>query len=112
MNQQLNFQQSFKDSFILIRSKLLGVHCLLQLPPLKNHWCCCSDKQRTLQSGKIGVVLVEPIQGEGGIYSATKAFLQALRTTCHSAGSLFVFDEMNKHNSTLMQYRYYWEKIF
>ncbi|CAI9780441.1 unnamed protein product [Fraxinus pennsylvanica] len=31
---------------------------------------------------KIAAVFVEPIQGEGGIYSATKEFLQSLRTAC------------------------------
>ncbi|XP_031103789.1 acetylornithine aminotransferase, mitochondrial [Ipomoea triloba] len=47
-----------------------------------------------IQSGKIAAVFVEPIQGEGGIYSATKEFLQALRTSCDNAGSLLVFDEV------------------
>lgn len=47
-----------------------------------------------IQSGKIAAVFVEPIQGEGGIYSATKDFLQSLRTACDSAGSLLVFDEV------------------
>ncbi|CAH9086995.1 unnamed protein product [Cuscuta epithymum] len=47
-----------------------------------------------IQSGRIAAVFVEPIQGEGGIYSATKEFLQALRTSCDSSGSLLVFDEV------------------
>nr|GMD42987.1 acetylornithine aminotransferase, mitochondrial [Ipomoea batatas] len=47
-----------------------------------------------IQSGKIAAIFVEPIQGEGGIYSATKEFLQALRTSCDNAGSLLVFDEV------------------
>ncbi|KAJ8755513.1 hypothetical protein K2173_019311 [Erythroxylum novogranatense] len=44
--------------------------------------------------GKIAAVFVEPIQGEGGIYSATKEFLQSLRSTCDEAGALLVFDEV------------------
>ncbi|XVF24712.1 hypothetical protein REPUB_Repub13aG0151000 [Reevesia pubescens] len=47
-----------------------------------------------IQHGKIAAVFVEPIQGEGGIYSATKEFLQALRKACDDAGSLLVFDEV------------------
>ncbi|EOA35138.1 hypothetical protein CARUB_v10020266mg [Capsella rubella] len=47
-----------------------------------------------IRSGKIAAVFVEPIQGEGGIYSATKEFLQSLRTACDAAGSLLVFDEV------------------
>ncbi|KAL0441677.1 UNVERIFIED_CONTAM: Acetylornithine aminotransferase, chloroplastic/mitochondrial [Sesamum radiatum] len=46
-----------------------------------------------IQSGKVAAVFVEPIQGEGGVYSATKEFLQSLRTACDDAGCLLVFDE-------------------
>ncbi|EOY25975.1 Acetylornithine aminotransferase, mitochondrial [Theobroma cacao] len=47
-----------------------------------------------IQQGKIAAVFVEPIQGEGGIYSAKKEFLQALRKACDDAGCLLVFDEV------------------
>ncbi|KAK7256229.1 hypothetical protein RIF29_29668 [Crotalaria pallida] len=47
-----------------------------------------------IQQGKIAAVFVEPIQGEGGIYSATKEFLQSLRSACNDAGALLVFDEI------------------
>lgn len=47
-----------------------------------------------IKSGKIAAVFVEPIQGEGGIYSATKEFLQSVRTACDNAGCLLVFDEV------------------
>ncbi|KAK1407067.1 hypothetical protein QVD17_38678 [Tagetes erecta] len=50
--------------------------------------------QDLISSGKIAAVFVEPIQGEGGIYSATKDFLKALRIACDKAGSLLVFDEV------------------
>ncbi|KAF7148004.1 hypothetical protein RHSIM_Rhsim03G0186600 [Rhododendron simsii] len=46
-----------------------------------------------IRTGKIAAVFVEPIQGEGGIYTATKEFLQALRSACDDAGSLLVYDE-------------------
>ncbi|KAL7152571.1 hypothetical protein ABFS83_04G106600 [Erythranthe nasuta] len=47
-----------------------------------------------IRSGNIAAVFVEPIQGEGGVYSATKEFLQALRTACDDVGCLLVFDEV------------------
>lgn len=39
-------------------------------------------------------VLVEPIQGEGGINPATPEFLQKLRQLCDERGALLVFDEV------------------
>ncbi|GAV70921.1 Aminotran_3 domain-containing protein [Cephalotus follicularis] len=47
-----------------------------------------------IQRGNFAAVFVEPVQGEGGIYSATKEFLQSLRTACDDAGTLLVFDEV------------------
>lgn len=52
------------------------------------------EAQKAIQPGKTAAVFVEPIQGEGGIYSATKDFLQLLRTVCDDAGALLVFDEV------------------
>ncbi|KAL5230618.1 hypothetical protein ABZP36_029394 [Zizania latifolia] len=52
------------------------------------------DAKNVIQSGKISAVFVEPVQGEGGIHSATKEFLQGLRDACDDAGSLLVFDEV------------------
>ncbi|GAA6020998.1 hypothetical protein JCM8202_003811 [Rhodotorula sphaerocarpa] len=39
-------------------------------------------------------VLVEPIQGEGGILEASEDFLRALRRRCDQVGALLVFDEI------------------
>lgn len=39
-------------------------------------------------------VLVEPIQGEGGVNPAPAGFLQALRRLCDDAGALLVVDEV------------------
>ena len=38
--------------------------------------------------------LVEPVQGEGGIYSASNEYLQAARRICDEKGALLVFDEV------------------
>ncbi|KAL5732179.1 acetylornithine transaminase [Ranunculus cassubicifolius] len=50
--------------------------------------------KKAIQRGKTAAVFVEPIQGEGGIYSATKEFLQSLRSACDDVGALLVFDEV------------------
>lgn len=39
-------------------------------------------------------VLVEPIQGEGGVKPADPAFLEGLRKLCDQAGILLIFDEV------------------
>lgn len=39
-------------------------------------------------------IMVEPIQGEGGVYPATKEFLQGLRDLCDEKGMLLLYDEV------------------
>lgn len=39
-------------------------------------------------------ILVEPVQGEGGVYPATREFLQGLRDLCDHYGLLLIFDEV------------------
>ena len=39
-------------------------------------------------------VIVEPIQGEGGVNPATPGFLQALRAACNAHNALLIFDEV------------------
>lgn len=39
-------------------------------------------------------VLIEPIQGEGGVHPASTEFLQAARSLCDEAGALLIFDEV------------------
>nr|WP_272212876.1 aspartate aminotransferase family protein [Marinicella sp. W31]MDC2878799.1 aspartate aminotransferase family protein [Marinicella sp. W31] len=39
-------------------------------------------------------LMIEPIQGEGGVRTVDKAFLQALRALCDEQGLLLIFDEV------------------
>lgn len=50
--------------------------------------------KKAVQPGKTAAIFVEPVQGEGGIYSATRDFLKELRTLCDAVGALLVFDEV------------------
>ncbi|KAL8810782.1 MAG: hypothetical protein Q9223_007679 [Gallowayella weberi] len=39
-------------------------------------------------------VIIEPIQGEGGVNVATPSFLQALRDRCNEVGAVLIYDEI------------------
>ena len=43
---------------------------------------------------KTAAVMVEPVQGEGGIRTATPEFLKGLSSLCRERGALLVFDEI------------------
>ncbi|KDE09241.1 hypothetical protein MVLG_00561 [Microbotryum lychnidis-dioicae p1A1 Lamole] len=49
---------------------------------------------QTVINEKTCGVIVEPIQGEGGILEATPEFLKALRKRCDEVGALLIFDEI------------------
>jgi acetylornithine aminotransferase len=44
--------------------------------------------------GKTAAIIVEPLQGEGGINSASHEYLSHLRSLCDEAGALLIFDEV------------------
>ena len=52
------------------------------------------DAARAAVSDETAALLVEPIQGEGGIHPATDAFLQGLRALADEAGLVLIFDEV------------------
>ena len=45
-------------------------------------------------SDEVAAVMVEPIQGEGGINIADEQYLQAIRRLCDQNGALLIFDEV------------------
>ena len=45
-------------------------------------------------SERTAAVVIEPVQGEGGIHPATPEFLQALRRLCDERGALLWFDQV------------------
>ena len=52
------------------------------------------NEMRATMSDKTAAIVVEPIQGEGGINPATADYLKALREIADEFGALLVFDEV------------------
>ena len=52
------------------------------------------ESVKALVSDKTCAVILEPIQGEGGINLATEEFLKGLRELCDQEGILLIFDEI------------------
>ena len=46
-------------------------------------------------------VIVEPIQGEGGVHRASEEWLRALRRRCDEVGAVLIFDEIQVSHSLL-----------
>jgi len=53
-----------------------------------------SNNLEALITDKTCGVIVEPIQGEGGVNVATPEFLKALRARCDAVGALLIYDEI------------------
>jgi acetylornithine/N-succinyldiaminopimelate aminotransferase len=45
-------------------------------------------------SEDVCAVIVEPVQGEGGVHPATVAFLERIRAACDQTGAVLIFDEV------------------
>lgn len=43
---------------------------------------------------EVAAIIIEPVQGEGGFYPASKPFMQALRKICDQHGIVFIADEI------------------
>jgi acetylornithine/N-succinyldiaminopimelate aminotransferase len=52
------------------------------------------EAARAAITDDVAAVIVEPIQGEGGVIPGDPAFLKALRERCDETGALLVFDEV------------------
>jgi 4-aminobutyrate aminotransferase-like enzyme len=59
-----------------------------ELPPLER------QITRLLRNGTVGAVLVEPVQGRGGIRVPPAQFLPMLRRLCDASGACLVLDEI------------------
>jgi 4-aminobutyrate aminotransferase-like enzyme len=54
----------------------------------------CAVVRRELAEGRCGAVLIEPVQGRGGIRVPPPGFLAELRRLCDAVGALLIVDEI------------------
>ena len=52
------------------------------------------DSARVAITDETAAVIIEPVQGEGGIYPASDEFMRGLRALCNERGALLIFDEI------------------
>jgi predicted acetylornithine/succinylornithine family transaminase len=52
------------------------------------------ERLESLMDGTVCAVMVEPIQGEGGVWPVAASDLQKLRRLCDERGALLIFDEV------------------
>jgi acetylornithine/succinyldiaminopimelate/putrescine aminotransferase len=52
------------------------------------------DAVRRLAGKNIAAVVLEPVQGEGGIHVATQEYMKGLRQICDENGIMLIFDEV------------------
>ncbi|MRV75358.1 acetylornithine/succinylornithine family transaminase [Duganella sp. FT92W] len=65
------------------------------LPPAINHIEYNNiEAARAAITDDVCAVIVEPVQGEGGVVPGQKEFLQELRALCDKTGAVLIFDEV------------------
>lgn len=52
------------------------------------------ESVRSLVTDKTCAIMLEPVQGEGGLFPATEEFLKQVRTLCDEKDILLIFDEV------------------
>lgn len=52
------------------------------------------DAVRSLVDNETAAILIEPVQGEGGVNTPAEGFLQGLRDICDEHGMVLIFDEV------------------
>ena len=68
------------------------------------------DSAKAAIGPRTAAVIVEPVQGEGGVYPATEEFLKALRDLCDTHQAVLIFDEIQcgiGRTGTLWAYEQY-----
>ncbi|MBI5300691.1 MAG: aspartate aminotransferase family protein [Chloroflexi bacterium] len=52
------------------------------------------DSVRAAITNETAAVIIEPVQGEGGVYPASDEFMRGVRALCDARGALLIFDEI------------------
>ncbi|MBN2731686.1 MAG: aspartate aminotransferase family protein [Balneolaceae bacterium] len=69
-----------------------------------------NSKELSAIDEKTAAVIIEPIQGEGGIIPSKKEWMQKVRERCNEVGALLIFDEIQTgffRTGTLFAFQYY-----
>lgn len=69
-----------------------------------------SDEVLEIIDDETAAVIMEPIQGEGGIIPAEKEWLKKVRERCNKTGALLIFDEIQTgffRTGSLFAFKYY-----
>ena len=70
------------------------------------------DAVEALIGPKTCAILIEPVQGEGGVRAMSNEFLQGLRALCDAHGLLLIFDEVQcGYGRTGLLFAYEWAGI-
>ena len=64
------------------------------LIPMVDHFTFNDISSLSVITGETAAVIVEPVQGEGGVQIPEPGFLEALRKRCDETGALLIFDEV------------------
>ena len=75
-------------------SQLADLTTLLPFPDSDGDLSATRARLAQLDASEIGVLMVEPIQGRGGIVIPPAGFLSLLRDWCDAHGVILVFDEI------------------
>lgn len=68
------------------------------------------DSVKALVNEKTCAIILEPVQGEGGIYPATQEFIEGVRRICDEKDLLLIFDEIQcgmGRTGTMFAYEHY-----
>jgi 4-aminobutyrate aminotransferase-like enzyme len=85
-------REHFRSPF---RSQLREFGSFAKFPTKKNELPALKKTlQQIFRRGKIGAILVEPIQARGGINIPPPEFLRLLRRLCNEHGALLILDEI------------------
>ena len=76
--------------------KYHGPEACWKVPGLAEHFEFndIASLEAAFEKHEVAAILVEPIQGEGGVRVGTQEFLQKARELCDASGALLVFDEV------------------
>jgi 4-aminobutyrate aminotransferase/(S)-3-amino-2-methylpropionate transaminase len=85
-------REHFRGPFV---NQLGGFAAFVEFPVVPQQMEKAAAKIRQLfKGGNIGAILVEPVQGRGGINVPPPAFLPLLRWLCDAHGALLILDEV------------------